>query len=165
MADPHPSVVHRAVATVLGEILDGAAPDAGWLLNRRDPGLLHSLDALTAEQASAVPTGGASSIAAHVDHLCYGLDLLNRWARGESPFADADWTASWRRQTVSSAEWEELRERLRSEAGRWQEGFGAILDRGEEELTGAIASAAHLAYHLGAIRQIDRATRGPSAEE
>jgi len=29
------------------------------------------------------------------------------------------------------------------------------------ELTGVLASVAHLAYHLGAIRQIDRSTRGP----
>ena len=39
----------------------------------------------------------------------------------------------------------------------------ALVERGEAERTGAIASAAHLAYHLGAIRQIDRATRGPTA--
>lgn len=32
-------------------------------------------------------------------------------------------------------------------------------------LNGAIGSIAHLAYHLGAIRQIDRGTRGPSAEQ
>jgi hypothetical protein len=31
------------------------------------------------------------------------------------------------------------------------------------ELNGVIASVAHLAYHLGAIRQIDRSTRGPKA--
>ncbi len=29
------------------------------------------------------------------------------------------------------------------------------------ELTGMIASIAHLAYHLGAIRQIDKDSRGP----
>jgi hypothetical protein len=43
-----------------------------------------------AEEASAVPSGGGASIAAHVDHLRYGLELLNRWTRGEKPFADAD---------------------------------------------------------------------------
>jgi hypothetical protein len=165
MADPNAEIVHRALATVLGEILDGAAPDAGWLLNRRDPGLLRSLATLTSEQASAVPPGGGSSIAAHVDHLRYGLGLLNRWARGESPFADADWTASWHRGEVSAEEWDDLRDRLAEEAGRWQESFPALLPRGEEEVTGAIASAAHLAYHLRAIRQIDRATRGPGAED
>ena len=28
-----------------------------------------------------------------------------------------------------------------------------------------MGSVAHLAYHFGAIRQIDRATRGPTAED
>jgi hypothetical protein len=31
----------------------------------------------------------------------------------------------------------------------------------EVELTGMIASIAHLAYHLGAIRQINKESRGP----
>ena len=31
----------------------------------------------------------------------------------------------------------------------------------EVELSGMVASLAHLAYHLGAIRQIDRQARGP----
>lgn len=33
------------------------------------------------------------------------------------------------------------------------------------ESNGAIASIAHLAYHMGAIRQIDRPIRGPSADQ
>lgn len=32
-------------------------------------------------------------------------------------------------------------------------------------LTGAFGFVAHLAYHFGAIRQIDRSVRGPSAEQ
>jgi hypothetical protein len=31
------------------------------------------------------------------------------------------------------------------------------------ELNGVIASIAHLAYHLGAMRQIDRSIQGPKA--
>jgi hypothetical protein len=31
------------------------------------------------------------------------------------------------------------------------------------ELTGMVSSVVHLAYHLGAIRQMDRRIRGPSA--
>lgn len=157
--------VRTAVATVLHEILSGAAPDAGWLLNPRDPGLLRSIEVLSASQASAILAGSTSSIAAHVDHLRYGLGLLNRWADGEDPFDDADWTESWRRTTVSDEEWGRLLRDLRAEAERWESGFGRTLDRGEAGLTGAIASAAHLAYHLGAIRQIDRAARGPRATD
>lgn len=165
MTESHPQLVSRAIATVLGEILHGATPKWGWLLNRNDPGLLRSLDRLSAEQASALASGGGASIAAHVDHLRYGFELLNQWSRGENPWAGADWTASWRRLEVSASEWESLRSQLRTEAERWLAGFdGLTLDK-EADLTGVIASAAHLAYHLGAIRQIDRATRGPSAEE
>lgn len=33
------------------------------------------------------------------------------------------------------------------------------------ELNGVIASIAHLAYHVGAIRQIDLSAKGPSAND
>jgi hypothetical protein len=35
----------------------------------------------------------------------------------------------------------------------------------DEELKWFIGTVAHLGYHLGAIRQIDRTTRGPTAED
>jgi hypothetical protein len=35
----------------------------------------------------------------------------------------------------------------------------------EFDLTQLLASVVHLAYHLGAMRQVDRATRGPAAED
>ena len=50
----------------------------------------------------AVPMGGGSSIAAHIDHVRYGLSLMNRWSHGElDPWSSADWTASWNRSVVS----------------------------------------------------------------
>jgi hypothetical protein len=161
----HPNFLGPALATVLGEILEGADPDSGWLLNHGDPGLLRSLDRLSAEQASARATETGSSIAAHVEHLRYGLALLNRWSRGEDPFADADWSASWRRPAVSPPEWDLLRSQLRTEGQQWQQSFERLISSTEAELTGVIASIAHLAYHLGAIRQIDREMRGPTADD
>lgn len=158
------STVERALGTVLSEILDGAKPDSGLLLNRGDDGLLDTLDRLSAAEASVLPPSGAASIAAHVDHLRYGLGLLNRWGHGESPFEDADWTASWRRTTVSDTEWAQLRAQLRNEAEEFQNAMGRLLGGGETKMTGVVAEVAHLAYHLGAIRQIDRSARGPDAE-
>jgi hypothetical protein len=97
-------LMFKAVAVVLTELVDGAASGAGWVLNRGDEGLLKSLDRLSCRDASAVAPGGEASIAAHVDHLCYGLSLLNRWSEGEkNAFADADYRASWRRIAVSKA--------------------------------------------------------------
>ena len=55
----------------------------------------------------------------------------------------------------------------------WSRGIHLLPPRLEQQprdlegdaLNGAIASVAHLAYHFGAIRQIDRSIRGPSEEE
>ena len=52
-------------------------------------------------------------------------------------------------------------DRARTEASRWTETLTAPRDVSEIEATGMIASVAHLAYHLGAIRQIAKTARGP----
>lgn len=157
----HPAELTRTLATLFGELVNGAAADGAYILNAGDDGLLRSLDKISAKAASALtPTG--SSIAAHVDHLRYGLSLMNRWSAGENPFADADWSTSWKNTAVSDDEWQTRRAELRAEATRWLEALRAPRDVPEIELGGMIGSIAHLAYHLGAIRQIDRATRGPA---
>ena len=157
----HTAELTRTLATLFGELVNGAAADGAYILNAGDDGLLRSLDKISAKAASALtPTG--SSIAAHVDHLRYGLSLMNRWSAGENPFADADWSTSWKNTAVSDDEWQTRRAELRAEATRWLEALRAPRDVREIELNGMIGSIAHLAYHLGAIRQIDRATRGPA---
>jgi hypothetical protein len=156
-----------SLALLASELLDGPA-DECYILNMGDQGLLRSLDGLSAASASTIPASGGASIAAHVDHVLYGLRLMNRWVAGEeNPWQDADWTASWTRPTVSEDEWKTLREQFRHESRVWRDALSqASADhlRGQM-LTGAIAIVAHLAYHLGAIRQIDRSIRGPSAEQ
>src|SRR5512141_26225 len=154
-------------ATILEELVQGSPdPRAGtYVLNRGDAGLLASLERLSPAAASATPNGGAS-IAAHVDHLRYGLSLLNAWAAGvPEPFREADFTASWQRVVVSEVEWRELRDGLRREAAAWAEAMRTPRTASDRELGWMTASVAHLAYHMGAIRQIDRAARGPTAED
>lgn len=134
-----------------------------FVLNRSDRGLLAALKGLSAADASA--THGGPSIAAHVDHLRYGLSLINRWAAGALPAAgEMDWTASWRRNVVSEEEWRGLIEALRRETEAWAEVLNAPREVSEVEAGWLAGSVAHFAYHMGAIRQIDRATRGPTAE-
>jgi hypothetical protein len=151
----------NCLATIFSELVQGAAKSGGYVLNSGDEGLLRSLDNLSSGDASAItPTG--SSIAAHVDHLRYGLSLMNRWSRGDNPFRDADWAASWRKTAVSDAQWRQLRADLRTEALSWLEVLQTPRQVDEQELNGIVGSIAHLAYHLGAIRQINRAARGPT---
>ncbi|MDB4908205.1 MAG: hypothetical protein JWO05_2989 [Gemmatimonadetes bacterium] len=155
----------RTLATLMRELLEGAkASESSYMLNGGDVGLLASLDHLSAEAASTSRDGGAS-IAAHTDHLRYGLSLMNRWAAGEKPFGDAEWSTSWRTRTVSDDEWSRLRAELRREGQQWIEVLGQPRDVSEVELNGMVSSIAHLAYHLGAIRQIDRDARGPGAND
>ena len=149
-----------ALDRILREVIEGTSSEVAFVLNRGDRGLLSSLDALPAQAASAQP-GGRTSIAAHVDHLRYGFSLLNRWAKGEDPWHDADYSASWQRQHVTDAEWVALRQALATEARAWMAAVREPRDWDIDGWSNALASAVHLTYHLGAIRQLDPATRGP----
>jgi hypothetical protein len=62
------------LSTLLSELVEGAPAGGAYMLNAGDEGLLRSLDRLSAAEASALTTTG-SSIAAHVDHVRYGLSL------------------------------------------------------------------------------------------
>jgi hypothetical protein len=148
------------MTTLLVELIEGPPGAEAYMLNRGDVGLLRSLDALSARDASA-SVGAGATIAAHVDHLSYGFSLMNRWSNGENPFDGASWDKSWQRTSVTDAEWRELRSQLASEAERWLDVLRTPREVNAVDLNGIVGSIAHLAYHLGAIRQIHRAARGP----
>ena len=156
------SDITASLTTLFSELVDGANnPGGAFVLNSGDAGLLRSLDKLTAAEASDSVHGGAT-IAAHARHVQYGLSLMNRWAReGGNPFADAKWDEAWKTSKVGDGEWREIRDALRSDAHEWLGALGAAREVSTVELSGMIGSVAHLAYHLGAIRQIASTTRGP----
>jgi len=155
--------ISQSLITLFRELLYGPErPGQAYMLNTGDAGLLRSLDAISANGASRTSQGGAS-IAAHVDHLRYGLSLMNAWSGGANPWDTADFTASWRISTVTDAEWQDLRLRLRNDSERWLQAMHTKRDLTDDELNIVSGVTAHLAYHLGAIRQIDKATRGPRA--
>jgi len=146
---------HTALNNLLVEIFNGPPEGGAYILNPGDPGLLRQLDTLDAKAASTRPMPGATTIAAHADHVHYGLSLLNRWAAGEeNPFETADWEASWKRTTVTEDEWKALRAKLRQAADSWRQAAAARTEWNEVAAAGALGSASHTAYHLGAIRQI-----------
>jgi hypothetical protein len=152
-----------ALSRLFSELVDGIGGGGeAFIVNSGDVGLLRSLDKLTAAAASRSANGGAT-IAAHAQHVRYGLSLMNRWAaEGGNPFADAKWDEAWKTSAVDDAAWTGIRAGLRDEAHRWLKALGAVRDVSDVEFTGMIASIAHLAYHLGAIRQISKDTRGPT---
>jgi hypothetical protein len=94
-----------------------------------------------------------SSIAAHVDHIRFYLDVAQRSMRGEA-VGEINWKESWRMQRVTPGEWEALKSHLRQAytgvlaAVKGQDAW----DR-PQDVTDSLAILAHTAYHLGAIRQ------------
>jgi len=158
----HTANTAPTLARLFAELVDGTgAFDGGYILNTGDVGLLKSLEKLSAADASRSTNDGAT-IAAHVQHERYGLSLMNRWAtQGGNPFADATWDLAWKIREVDAAAWDEIRNGFRDEARRWLEVLRTPREVSETELNGMVASIAHMAYHIGAIRQIDKNTRGP----
>lgn len=154
--------INASLTTLFSELVNGADRKGGaYVLNSGDAGLLASLDRLSAAEASRSVHGGAT-IAAHAQHLRYGLSLMNRWAReGGNPFADATWDEAWKVGVVNDSQWAEIRGGLGDQAHRWLEVLGTPRSVIRAELTGMIGSIVHLAYHLGAMRQIAAGARGP----
>lgn len=159
----HSYDLHRSLPSLFSELVFGAPETGAFVLNPGDRGLLASLEAITAEEASTV--AGSNTVAAHVRHLEYGLSLMNRWADGENPFDDANWAASWSQNRVSAPEWDALRASLAATCRRWHVALGSGRNVEGIELDGVIGSIIHLAYHLGAIRQMNPTLRGPSAND
>ena len=150
------------LSRLFSELVTGTEADGtAFILNSGDLGLLRSLDKISAADASrSVNDGG--SIAAHAQHVRYGLSLMNEWAdHGGNPFANAKWDEAWKTRVVDGTAWDEIRNGLGEETVRWVRTLKLPRDAADVEMTGMVASVAHLAYHLGAIRQINKDARGP----
>ena len=158
----HTTDTSRAVSRLFAELVDGTStPGEAFILNSGDVGLLRSLEGLSAADASESTNDGAT-IAAHAQHIRFGLSLMNRWAReGGNPFADAKWDEAWKISAVDDGEWTDIRTGLEGESHRWLEILRSPRQVSANELAGMIGSITHLAYHLGAIRQISKSVRGP----
>lgn len=154
--------IAASLARLFAELVDGTAGfDGGYIVNTGDIGLGKSLDKLSAADASRSTNDGAT-IAAHVQHERYGLSLMNRWAdEGGNPFDNAKWDEAWEIRKVDAREWDEIRNGFKDETRRWLDVLRTPREVSDTELNGMVASVAHFAYHMGAIRQIDKQARGP----
>jgi hypothetical protein len=149
------SIFQRAVSKLLTEVFDGPPGTEAYILNPGDSGLHRQLEKISAATASQQAIAGKPSIAAHVEHIHFGMSLLTRWISGEeNPWADANWTGAWKRNTVTDEQWRTLRENLRTQSDSWRKAVSVRTEWDDINAAGALSTIAHTAYHLGAIRQI-----------
>jgi len=136
---------------LLRETFEGGLPGQGTQYLDHSSGIRSTLNELTAEQASRRPDGHPS-IAAHARHMNFHLRVTGEWILGDH--SKRDWKTSFEPQTVNEEEWARLKQDLeasRQELARVLESLTPERFAEEGAATGAVT---HLAYHLGAIRQL-----------
>jgi hypothetical protein len=160
--EPQPQHWLEGILDVLAEAVEGGPPGQGTAFldgtaadGSGNNGLLATLDRLSADQASQAIHG--TSIAGHARHSAFHMEVMVRWERDgdRGPF---DWKGSFAPAAVGDEEWDELRVRLRAAYDALC-AFARTQKEGEAtgDVAGGLAGAvAHVAYHLGAIRQMHK---------
>lgn len=143
----------ETVAGLFRELLQGTpAGEPTWITTGGPQSALYgSIADLSAEQASRDLNG--STIASHVEHMRWALQLVNDWFDGQEP--TSNWSESWLVSEVDPAEWDRLRADLHEAGDRVLANLQSR-QLGNEPMAmhGTLASFAHAAYHLGAVMQM-----------
>jgi hypothetical protein len=150
MANVTMDVVIGQLIAVLEEGVEGGSK--GWTYfadSGAENALIGTLAKLTAAEASW-PVGG-SSIAAQVEHVTFALKAAADWIRGDR--TAHNWEESWRVRTPDDATWPAMLEKLRGAYAELRKAIESHAASSVEAIGGAIGAVAHVAYHLGAIRQ------------
>lgn len=142
-----PQTLKQSVLEMLEETFENPQ---GYYLDRAKGGLFTSLEAISSEVASR-ETRKQRSIAAHVEHVRFYVEVLHRAVNGDT--TRANWNKSWLTHAVTQAEWDALRADLRREYGAFMTELRAVTDE-DPRLTEGMAVLTHTAYHFGAIRQL-----------
>jgi len=136
---------------LLRETFEGAKPGEGTQYVDREGAIRQTLAALTAAQASR-SRDGHPSIAGHVRHMAFHLRVSYEWIRGDH--SKRDWIGSFQPFEVDDAAWEALKDELERERRAFIDVMRALPDAGVIENGAGMGTIAHLAYHLGAVRQL-----------
>lgn len=151
-------MIRGALKTLLRETFDGVpAGGAAWYTDAGPGGSLSDLlNSISHHQASTAPIPGRKTIAAHVEHLRFHMDVLTSFIAGERQ--SVDWKQSWKLTTVDETAWDDLKRELYMAQARLER----MIERThwkQLSLAAGIGAITHIAHHFGAIRQLALLTR------
>jgi hypothetical protein len=135
---------------VLREAFEG--PRERWSYftdNRPEAGLFGTLASL--DEAKVSRPLGASTIAAHVNHMIFAMEAAAAEISGDT--TPRNWKESWALSTVDAEQWERLLGRLRTAFSALNTAIALNGVESTEAIGASIGALAHSAYHLGAVRQ------------
>jgi len=135
---------------LMRETFEGGRPGEGTQYLDHDSGILNTLRGLSAAQASQ-PNGNHPSIAAHVRHMIFHLKVAYEWIGGDH--SKRDWKGSFLPQAATPEEWSGLLTQIVETKAEYLRVLQALPPDRLISEGGAMGVIAHLAYHLGAIRQ------------
>lgn len=145
------NVLFREIEELMRETFEGGRPGEGTRYLDHDSGILNTLRGLSAAQASR-PNGNHPSVAAHVRHMMFHLKVAYEWIGGDH--SKRDWKGSFLPQTVTPEEWSGLLTQIVETKAEYLRVLQALSQDRLIPEGGAMGVIAHLAYHLGAIRQL-----------
>jgi hypothetical protein len=140
----------QQLLSVLREAVEGQSGTWTYFIDKRpDAALLGALRTISADEASRV--WGDTSIAAHTHHAAFAMAASAAAIEGDE--TAVDWKESWRVTTVDVEAWKELIGRVGREYQRLRRALEARAGSSDAAFGEAVGAIAHVAYHLGAIRQ------------
>ena len=142
----------NSLFALLKETFEGTNTAFGTMYLDAGTGFFDTIDKVSFEQASRSVAEGATTIAAHCEHVRFYLDFLSNYMNEK--FTMVEWKESWKVKTVSDAEWTALRGQLQKAYQKVTDTFNEVETWNDFKITGALGILAHTAYHLSAIRQI-----------
>ena len=141
----------KNISLLFAEIFGASDSPHGFVLDTGRSGLLGTIDALTAEVASATPRPDESTIASHCGHILFLLKTYDAYEQGQQP--QMDWPASWAIRAVDEEAWATLRANLHAAYTIVVGHLQNRTDWPETPLAAALMLLAHCAYHVGEVRQ------------
>jgi hypothetical protein len=142
----------NSLFALLKETFEGTNTAFGTMYLDQGTGFFDTIETVDAEKASRGVADGATTIAAHCEHVRFYLEFLSNYM--SEKFTMVDWKDSWRVKTVTESEWTALRGQLHKTYQLVTDTFTEVETWNDFKITGALGILAHTAYHLSAIRQI-----------
>lgn len=128
-----------------------------------DPGARYSLfgllEGLSSEAVNTTVRG--YTIGQEVGHILYGMQAAAVFIRGEP--STGSWQESWRPRQLDNDAWSALLTDLQQAYSRLHRAIRDHAGDSNQALGAAIGAVAHIAYHLGEIRQLAAALEDGSS--
>lgn len=156
MPDPIPADAFLTPFFFLWEEVVGDPPKDGKQVAvlDTDTGWTQTLASVNAAEASRPIAPGATTIAGQTGHAAYYLELFA--ATIENREVETDWPASFEPSDVDEDTWATQKARLFEGIERVTGHMRANPVWPETHVRSALGALVHLAYHLGAVRQMVR---------